>query len=101
MWNFNNVNITDLNCELSQMDWFSLYENTNDIDETYSRWNSHLRSIIEKYIPFKTATIRPNDKPWMDSKVGLAIRRRDRLLRIHDIRPSPITGKATGLNVTL
>ena len=39
----------------------------------------------------KTVTIRPNDKPWMDSKVRLAIRKRDRLLRIHNIRPSPVT----------
>ncbi|XP_015779033.1 PREDICTED: uncharacterized protein LOC107356917 [Acropora digitifera] len=91
VWNFNNVNSADLNCELSQMDWFSLCENTNDIDETYSCWYSHFRSIIEKYIPLKMVTIRPNDKPWMDSEVRHAIRRRDRLLRIHNIRPSPVT----------
>ena len=91
VWNFNNVNITDLNEELSQLDWFSLCENSNDIDEIYSCWYGHFRSIIEKYIPLKTVTIRPNDKPWMDSKVRLAIRKRDRLLRIHNIRPSPVT----------
>ena len=91
VWNFNNVNSADLNCELSQMDWSSLCENTNDIDETYSCWYSHFRSIIEKYIPLKMVTIRPNDKPWMDSEVRHAIRRRDRLLRIHNIRPSPVT----------
>ena len=27
VWNFNNVNITDLNEELLQLDWFSLCEN--------------------------------------------------------------------------
>ena len=42
----------------------------------------------------KTDTIRPNDKPWMDSKVRLAIRRQDRLLRIHNIRPSPFTSES-------
>ena len=66
-------------------------ENTNDIDETYLCWYSYFRSVIEKYIPLKTVTIRPNDKPWMDSKVRLAIRRRDRLLRIHNLRSSPVT----------
>ena len=91
VWNFYNVNITDLNWELSQLDWISLCENISDIDETYSSWYSHFRSIIEKYIPLKTVTIRPNDKPWMDSKVRLAIRRRDCLLRIHNKRPSPVT----------
>ena len=87
VWNFNNVNITDLNEELSQLDWFSLCENSNDIDEIYSCWYGHFRSIIEKYIPLKTVTIRPNDKSGMDSKVRLAIRRREGLLRIHNIRP--------------
>ena len=48
-------------------------------------------STIEKYIPLKTVTIRPNGKPWMDSKVHLAIRRWNHLLRIHNIRPSPVT----------
>ena len=91
MWNLNSVHITDLNWELSQLDWISLCENTNDIDETYSCWYSHFRSIIEKYIPLKTVTIRPNDKPCMDSKVRVAIRGRDRLLRIHNKRPSPVT----------
>ena len=85
MWNFNNVNITHLNRELSQLDWFSLCEDTNDIDETYSCWYSHFRSVIEKYILMKTVTIRPNDKPWMDSKVLY------RLLRIHNVRPSPVS----------
>ena len=91
VWNFNNVKITDLNWELSQLDWISLCENTNDIDETYSCWYSHFRSVIEKYIPLKTVTIHPNDKSWMDSKVRVAIRRRDRLLRIHNKRPSLVT----------
>ena len=62
VWNFDNVNITDLSEELSQLDWFSLCENTNDIAEIYSCWYGHFRSIIEKYIPLKTVTIRPNDK---------------------------------------
>ena len=76
---------------VSHLDWFSLRENSNDIDDIYSCWYGHFCSIIEKYIPLKPVAIRPNDKPWMDSKVRLAIRKRDRLLRIHIIRPSPVT----------
>ena len=56
---------------------------------------SHFRSIVEKYIPLKTVTTRPNDKPWMDSEVRLAIRRRDRLPRIHNIRPFPVTWESS------
>ena len=53
------------------------------------RLDSHQR--MGGGVAFFTVTIRPNDKPWMDGKVRLAIRRRDRLLRIHNIRPSPVT----------
>ena len=90
VWNFNNVNITDLNDELSQLDWFSLCENSIDIDEIYSCWYGHFRSIIEKYIPLKTV-------------VCLPIRRRDRLLRVYKYTSmsSYVSGKATGLNATL
>ena len=50
-----------------------------------------VRSIIGKYIPLKTVTIRPDGKPWMDNKVHLAVRRWDHLLRIHNIRLSSVT----------
>ena len=70
---------------------FLCVKNTHDIDEIYSCWYSHFRSLIEKYIPLEMVTIRPNDKPWMDSKVRLAMRRRERVLRIHNFRPSPVT----------
>ena len=39
------------------MDWFYLCESTNDINGTYSCWYSHLRSIIENYVPLKTVSI--------------------------------------------
>ena len=50
----------------------------------------HVGMVISVQIPLKTVTIRLNDKPWMDSRVRLAITRRNRLLRIHNIRPSPV-----------
>ena len=36
-------------------------------------------SIIHKCLPEKTVTIRPNDKPWMDSLLRKTIRIRNRL----------------------
>ena len=50
-----------------------------------------LHQTIEKYIPFKTVTIRPKDKPWMTGQVRLAIRKRNRFLKLHNKRPSLIT----------
>ena len=86
VWNFSNVDTTNVNGKLSELDWISLRENIKDIDEIYSRWYGYFRLIVEKYIPLKTITIRAKDKPWMDSKVRLSIKRRDRLLRCHNKR---------------
>ena len=38
------------------------------------------------YIPLKSVVIRPQDKPWINSEVCWAIRKCDRLLRIHNVR---------------
>ena len=62
---------------------------------------SHFRSIVEKYIPLKTVTIRPNDKPWMDSKVRLAIRSGTVCFEFIIYVRLQLLGKAAGLNVTL
>ena len=87
VWNFNNVDTTNVNGELLELDWISLCENIKDIDEIYSRWYGYFRLIVEKYIPLKTVTIRAKDKPWTDSKVHLSIKRRDHLLRFHKKTP--------------
>ena len=81
VWNFSNVDTTNVNGELSELDWISL------CDEIYSRWYGYFRLIVEKYIPLKTVTIRAKGKPWMDSKVRLSIKRRDRLLQFHKKTP--------------
>ena len=101
VWNFNNVNSADLNCELSQMDWFSLCDNTNDIDETYSCWYSHFRSIIEKYIPLKTLQyVLMINLGWIVKcamQLGGGTVCSEFIIHVH-LR---LLGKATGLNVTL
>ena len=81
VWNFSNVDTTNVIGELSELDWISL------CDEIYSRWYGYFRLIVEKYIPLKTVTIRAKGKPWMDSKVRLSIKRRDRLFRFHKKTP--------------
>ena len=58
VWNFNNVDTTNMNGEL---DWISLYENVKDIDEIQSRWHGYFCLIIEKYIPLKTVTLLAKD----------------------------------------
>ncbi|CAB4038243.1 Hypothetical predicted protein [Paramuricea clavata] len=55
-----------------------------DINEIYNKWFDGFYSVLDQYFPQQVVTIRPNDKPWMNSKVRLAIRKRDRLLRKHN-----------------
>ena len=49
----------------------------------YKNWFDCFRGIVESYIPRKTVTIRPRDKPWMNTTVRRAIRKRNRLPKIH------------------
>jgi hypothetical protein len=84
IWNFYNVDFPGLNIAVLGIDWFSLFDSEFDIDNVYNTWVAQFHAIIEKYIPRKTVTIRPRDKPWMNGIVRRAIRRRNRLLRIHN-----------------
>ena len=88
VWNFNDVNITNLNQELEHANWSQYLENETDIDVIYSKWYRKFRSIIEKHIPLKSVTIRPNDKPWMNGLIRLAIRKRNRFLKKHIKHPT-------------
>ena len=84
VWNFSNVDILNLNRELDQVDWSLFLVNESDIDVVYEKWYRTFRCIVEKYIPFKTVTIRPNDKPWMNGRIRLSIRKRNRFLKMHN-----------------
>ena len=90
VWNFNNVNFSALNTELLENNWYSLFDSAFDIDVVYNTWFSHFRTIIEKYIPLKTVTIRPRDNPWMNGEVRRGICKHNRLLRFHNNRPNEL-----------
>jgi hypothetical protein len=77
IWNFNNVDFPALNIAVLGIDWYSLFDSEFDIDNVYNTWVAPFHTIIEKYIPRKTVTIRPRDKPWMNGIVRRAIRRRN------------------------
>ena len=53
------------------------------VDEVYKSWFSCFQHIIKTHIPNKIVVIRPKDKPWMNSTIRKAIRKRNRLLNIH------------------
>ena len=61
----------------------------NDINLVYRDWFSNFQSIVEQHIRRETVVIRPHDKPLMNGKVRGAIRKRNRLLKIHSRLKSP------------
>ena len=48
----------------------------------------HTRIGFPRIYTTKTVVIRPQDKPWMSSNIRKAIRKRNRLLKIHSKRNS-------------
>ena len=65
-----------------ELDWSLFLVNESDIDVAYEKWYRQFRCF--QYIPFKTVTIRPNDKPWMNGRNRLSIRKRNCFLKMHN-----------------
>ena len=57
---------------------FFFSENVN-LDTTCEAFNSKFIEFAEKNIPKKSITVRTKDKPWFNSELRLAIRKRERL----------------------
>jgi hypothetical protein len=88
IWDFSNVNTSALNDALLLNDWGSLFDTVFDIDYIYEIWFKTVYDVVKSYIPLESVVIRPRDKPWINNEVRRAIRKRDRLLHIHNIRRS-------------
>ena len=84
IWQFNDVNEAELCNELAHFDWDAeVFSNLYDINAIYCCWFKHFHDIVKTKIPSRIVMIRPRDKPWMDSSVRLAMRKRDRLLKLY------------------
>ena len=69
-------------------DWCLLFDIVFYIDYIHDIWLKTVYDVVQRYIPLKSVVKRPRDKPWMNSEVRRAMRKRDRLLHIHNIRRS-------------
>ena len=49
------------------------------VNENYSNFLFILNEACDKHIPTKTVVIRPDDKPYMNSSIRNAIRKRNRI----------------------
>ena len=81
---FSNVDVQGLNQALKNNMDEQLAGGATDINETYNKWFEGFTRILDNYIPPQVVTIRPNHKPLMNSKICLAICKRDRLLHKHN-----------------
>ena len=83
VWDYSSLNAELLNSCLNDFDWDSCLVGCNDINLAYQDWFSNFQSLVEQHVHHKTVVICPHDKPWMNGKVRGAIRKRNRLLKIH------------------
>ena len=58
--------------------WSILFENKT-VNQNYSNFLSILNEACDKHIPTKTVVIRTDDKPFMNSSIRKAIRKRNRI----------------------
>ena len=77
--NYNAADIEGLADELNITNWDDLVFDSDNINDVYSNFLKILDDAVKKYIPTKTITVRPNDKPLMNNKIRNKIRQRNRI----------------------
>jgi hypothetical protein len=82
VWDLQKINEEDLVNALNCIHWDDIFVDVDDVDALYNRWLVCFRRILEKYVPNRIVVVRPRDKPWMNSEIRRAVRKRNRLLKI-------------------
>ena len=77
--NYNAADIEGLADELNITIWDDLVFNSDNINDVYSNFLKILDDAVKKYIPTKTITVQPNDKPFINNKIRNKIRQRNRI----------------------
>ena len=78
VWNYDQGNMVNFQKLLLNAPWLSCY-NPTSFDETLSSWADMFIKTAETSIPHYEATIRPNDKEFMNSYIRQLMTKRDRL----------------------
>ena len=80
VWYYDRANSEELNRLIDTENWDFI--DSTDIDDACERFTFKLSVIMSRCIPSKEVTIRPNDRPWYDSKIRRFSRHRDRLKKL-------------------
>ena len=77
--NYDAADIEGLADQLNITNWDNIVFNSDNINDVYSNFLKILDDTVNKFIPTKTITVRPNDKPFMNNKIRNKIRQRNRI----------------------
>ena len=77
IWLYNKANFESLNNKIKNFNWNNLLNCS--INEACRLFTNTFIDFVKECIPSKTITVRPDDKPWFDSKIRKFCRLRDRL----------------------
>ena len=77
------IDYNKLSEALTGANWEEIFNSVENVDALYNRWSESFRQILVMCVPNRTVVIRPMDKPWMNSNIRKAIRKRNRLPKFH------------------
>lgn len=72
------------------VNWDEVFEDANDVDRLYNKCYERYWQMLVTSVPNRTVVIRPRDKPWMNSEIRRAIRKRNRLLKLFCRQNNPV-----------
>ncbi|VDI01051.1 Hypothetical predicted protein [Mytilus galloprovincialis] len=76
---YENANYKDFVSDLNNIDWNEHFHSCDNINDMYSQFLNIYSTNVNKYIPTKVVTIRPADKPFMNSTIRRKMRQRNRI----------------------
>lgn len=80
IWDFKNADFDGLNQALVCIPWIEILNNYRDVHDKVTAFTQLLFDTAKLYIPHNCVIVKPRDKPWINSKMKLLIRKRDRAL---------------------
>ena len=68
VWVYKNADYESMKNDISEIDWPSMFD-TDDIDTAVMLFGRKVTDLSKEYIPRKTVTVRPSDRPWFNSDI--------------------------------
>ena len=98
IWEYQKANVPRITDELSNLNWFALFENKS-VDEMVSVFTNYFLSIMSNNIPNKVITVNDKDAPWITPEVKTALRKNYRAYKKWKIKGKPPEGRIIVQNV--